>query len=188
MPTLTTTQQDRGGRAATQVTHSQKVISKPHLSHDCFLWCETSNHPLVFGPPQGPITINYVLAHCSCPFYLIVPFIICICCSIRPGRTPLYLCLWVCVCVWCQHSGEHTLWTDTDWLWRNSSRLRLLRGGEGNRRKINKMSLGFVLFLFQNKQSNGRKNCRSFRSCWVLYCWFEQNHLDWESTTCLLPQ
>lgn len=33
----------------------------------------------------------------------------------------------------------------------------LVRGGEGKSKKINKMSLEFVLFLFQNKQSNGGK-------------------------------
>ncbi len=98
---------------------------KNHISHDCFLWFETTSRP-----PRGPITIKHVtwlVAHAllsdSASYHLL-------CCSIRPGHTPLYLP--TCECAWCQHPREHTLWTDADGSSRNSSsRLCLLRGGEG---------------------------------------------------------
>ena len=89
-------------------------------------------------------------AHCSRPFYLIEPLMIWLCVVALDLVTLHYLC------VWCQQSEKHTLWTDTDGLSRNSSsRLCLLRGGEGKSGKINKTSLWFILFLFQNKQSYG---------------------------------
>lgn len=99
----------------------------------------------------------------------------------------MYLCVTVCVCDWCQHTHFRS---DTDGLSRNSSsRLSLLRGGEGKSGgKINKTSLGFILFLFQNKQSEGGEKCRHFWGCYVLCSSFNRNNLDRENTTKSSPQ
>lgn len=60
--------------------------------------------------------------------------------SVRHGHTPLCIkvsspmreCASVCPWTRCLHSIKHTLWTDTDWLLRNSSsRLGSLWGVEG---------------------------------------------------------
>lgn len=75
------------------------------------------------------------------------------------------VCVGACVWACCLHSIKHTLWTDTDWLLRNSSsRLGSLWGVEGwERGKINRTSLRFILFLFQNKQSGGEADRRAFQ-------------------------
>lgn len=163
-----------------------KIFWKPLLIY--LVWCEKLQACSIWTTPGTKHNQVCPLPHCSRPFYLILALIIWLCCCIRPGHTPL--CLHVRVCVWCQHCGEHTLRTDADGLSRNSSsRLGLLRGGEGKSGKINKTSLWFVLFLFQNKQSCGRANCRGFSGgCWVLYSYFDQNNLDRDRATRLSPQ
>lgn len=98
--------------------------------------------------PQGPVNRP---THCSCPLL---------------SAVTLYY-IFVCQCL------VSTLWRTCtlDGYWLITEEFlttSLVRGGESHGEKINKSSLGFVLFVFQNKQSDGRKarrgsGSRSFR-------------------------
>lgn len=144
-----------------------KQYEEPHFSHGF----------LGVRPPQRPITVKLVtrlIAHAllsdRAHHYLTLG------CSNRHGRTPLCICVCVSMCLVSTLQRTHTLRTDTDGLSRNSSsRLCLLRGGEGKSGKINKTSLQFILFLFQNKQSDGGENRRGFRGRYIIQLlWSEE--------------
>lgn len=145
--------------ASWQGTTAVKHLGRPKLSHVSSVVRLWVDHPR--EQSQSRLSLGSSLV----PFYLIDPLIISPCFAALDTVTLHYasMCPSVCVCVWCLHSSKHTLWTDTDRLLRNSSsRLRLLWGGEGKSGKINRTSLQFILFLFQNKQSDGGEDCRSF--------------------------
>lgn len=95
------------------------------------------------------------------PFYLIVSLIIWLCVVALDLVTLHYvsMCDCVCVCLVSTLRWTHTL----DWYWRIIEEFffttLLVKGRRGQERgKINKTSLRFILFLFQNKQSHGGEN------------------------------